>query len=69
MQDRAPINARPLNDTIAGTGPGIADDALGVGEDMPQAPSDEEVAIIARKLGAPIPEADDLPASPGDATT
>lgn len=52
-------NSRPLNDTIAGTGPGIADDALAPGEDgPPQAPSDEEVARVAEKLGAPIPNAD-----------
>ena len=47
-------NARPLNDTIAGTGPGIADDAATPGNALPDPPSDEEVARIARKLGAPI---------------
>ena len=30
-------------DTIAGTGPGIPDDALGPGEEWPEPPSDEEV--------------------------
>lgn len=51
------VNARPLNDTIAGTGPGIADDALAPGEtDLPEAPSDEEVERIAAKLGAPAPD-------------
>ena len=52
-------NARPLNDTIAGTGPGIPDDALAPGEDgLPEAPSDEEVAAVAKKLGAPVPQAE-----------
>ena len=47
-------NARPLNDTIAGTGPGIPDDALAPGEDaLPEPPSDEEVKRAAEKLGAP----------------
>jgi hypothetical protein len=47
-------NSRPLNDTIAGTGPGIADDALAPGQELPVQPSDEEVAAVAHKLGAPI---------------
>lgn len=51
-------NARPLDDTIAGTGPGIADDALAPGEEMPTAPTDEEVAAVARKLDAPIADRD-----------
>jgi hypothetical protein len=57
-QDRASTgtNSRPLNDTIAGTGPGIADDALAPGQELPVQPSDEEVEAIARKLGAPIPK-------------
>jgi len=29
-------NGEPLNDTIAGTGPGIADDALAPGEELPE---------------------------------
>ncbi len=49
------MNARPLDETIAGTGPGIPDDALAPGEEQPTPPSDEEVASIARKLGAPLP--------------
>jgi hypothetical protein len=53
------MNARPLDDTIAGTGPGIPDDALAPGEELPTPPSDEEVAAIAKKLGAPIPSAAD----------
>lgn len=46
-------NARPLDDTIAGTGPGIPDDALTPDqEELPEPPSDEEVARTARKLDA-----------------
>ena len=49
-------NARPLDETIAGTGPGIPDDALAPGEDgLPEPPSDEEVTRAAEALGAPIP--------------
>lgn len=55
--DRGATNARPLNETIAGTGPGIADDALGVGEEMLAAPTDAEVAAAARALGADVPAA------------
>lgn len=51
-------NARPLDDTIAGTGAGIPDDALAPGQDLPEPPTDEEVAAAARALGAPIPKAD-----------
>lgn len=54
-------NGEPLNDTIAGTGPGIADDALAPGEEFPSAPSDEEVEKAAEKLGAPTVEKDTLP--------
>jgi hypothetical protein len=56
------LNDRPINETIAGTGPGIADDSLAPGEeDPPEAPSDEEVENIAEKLGAPSAEEDTLP--------
>ena len=49
------LNARPLNDTIAGTGPGIPDDALAPGEnELPTAPTDEEVARVAKAIGAPV---------------
>jgi hypothetical protein len=48
-------NDRPLDETIAGTGPGIPDDALTPGRDMPEAPTDEQVAAAARALGAPVP--------------
>ena len=55
-------NAEPLNDTIAGTGPGIPDDSLAPGEeDLPDPPSDEEVERAARELGAPTGEKDSLP--------
>ena len=54
-------NERPRNETIAGTGPGIPDEALGPGEELPEPPSDEEVERIARKLGAPSARRDTLP--------
>ena len=43
-------SARPRDETIAGTGPGIPDEALGPGQELPKPPSDEEVERIARKL-------------------
>jgi hypothetical protein len=45
-------NERAINETIAGTGPGVPDDARGPGEALPEPPSDEEVARMAEKLGA-----------------
>lgn len=55
-------NDRPINETIAGTGPGIADDSLAPGEtDIPEAPSDQEVEEIAEKLGSPTAEKNTLP--------
>jgi hypothetical protein len=45
-------NERPVNEPIAGTAPGIPDDALAPGAELPEPPSDEEVARIAEKLGA-----------------
>jgi hypothetical protein len=54
-------NAEPLDENIAGTAPGIPDDALAPGEQLPDAPSDEEVERIARKLGSPTAERDTLP--------
>ncbi|PSJ39825.1 hypothetical protein [Allosphingosinicella deserti] len=55
--DRAKIttgpNERSVNENIAGTAPGIPDDALAPGQELPEPPSDEEVARIAKKLGAP----------------
>lgn len=65
-KDREKLSADPddrsIHETIAGTGPGIADDSLAPGEDeLPEAPSDEEVERIAKKLGAPTVEEDTLP--------
>ena len=55
-------NEEPINETIAGTGPGIPDDALAPGEsELPKAPSDEEVEKMAQKLGSPSAEQDTLP--------
>ena len=49
-------NERPINETIAGTGPGIPDEAQTPGVQTPEPPTDEEVKRIAEKLGAPIGE-------------
>jgi hypothetical protein len=54
-------NEEPINETIAGTGPGIPDDALAPGEELPQPPSDEEVEKMAEKLGSPTAEEHTLP--------
>ncbi|MGN6848871.1 MAG: hypothetical protein ACTHJK_05290 [Sphingomicrobium sp.] len=54
-------NEEPINETIAGTGPGIPDDALAPGEQLPSPPSDEEVEEMAEKLGSPTAEEDTLP--------
>ena len=54
-------NESPVNETVAGTGPGISDDALAPGEDLPEAPTDEEVAAASERLGAPSAEKDTLP--------
>lgn len=65
QQDREKIstgpNDRPLNETIAGTGPGIPDEALGPGEELPEPPTDEQVEEAAEKLKAPTAERDTLP--------
>jgi hypothetical protein len=54
-------NEEPINETIAGTGPGIPDDALAPGEELPDAPSDEQVKKTAEALGASVGERDTLP--------
>jgi len=55
-------NDRPLNETVAATGPGIPDDSLAPGEtELPQPPTDEEVEKVREKLGAPEAEVDTLP--------
>lgn len=55
MDDRPKIstgpNDRPRNETIAGTGPGIPDDALAPGEELPEPPSDDEVERARHALG------------------
>ena len=51
----------PINETIAGTGPGIPDDALAPGEELPTPPSDEQVKRAAEAMKAPTPERDTLP--------
>ena len=47
-------NEEPINETIAGTGPGIPDDALAPGEELPAPPTDDEVKRAAEALDAPI---------------
>ncbi len=54
-------NGRPVNESIAGTGPGIPDDALAPGADLPDPPSEEEVERIARAIDAPLPQSDETP--------
>jgi hypothetical protein len=54
-------NDEPINETIAGTGPGIPDDALAPGEELPKLPTDEDVEGMAEQLGAPTAEKDTLP--------
>jgi len=55
-------NDRPLNETVAGTGPGIPDDSLARGEtELPQPPTDEDIEKAREKLGAPEAEVDTLP--------
>lgn len=60
MEDREKItdgpNERAVNESIAGTGPGIPDEALAPGQELPEPPSDEAVRKLAEKLGAPIPK-------------
>lgn len=57
-EDRQKISNGPneeaINETIAGTGPGIADDALSPGQDLPKAPTDEEVERAAKALGVEL---------------
>ncbi|MEG8058163.1 MULTISPECIES: hypothetical protein [Sphingomonas] len=48
-------NERAIDEPIAGTAPGIPDDALLPGEELPEEPKDEDVARVAQKLGAPTP--------------
>ena len=43
-------NSRPLNDTVAQTGPGIPDDALLEGEEIAPPVDDETVARVREQL-------------------
>lgn len=65
VEDREKISNGPnehaVNETIAGTGPGIPDEALAPGEELPTPPSDEEIERIAKELGSPTAERDTLP--------
>jgi hypothetical protein len=54
-------NAEPIEETIAGTGPGIPDEALALGEELPEPPSEEEIERTAEALGSPTAEKDTLP--------
>ena len=55
-------NESPINETIAGTGPGIPDEALVPGEEMPTPPTAEEEKRIRDRLGVPErEEVDSLP--------
>jgi len=64
-EDREKISNGPneeaINETIAGTGPGIPDDALAPGEKLPEPPTDEQVKKMAEKLGSPTAKRDTLP--------
>jgi hypothetical protein len=55
-------NDRSVDETIAGTGPGIPDDSLAPSEDeLPEPPSDDDVERIREKLGTSKAEEDTLP--------
>jgi hypothetical protein len=45
-------NERSVNENIAGTAPGIPDDARAPGEELPEQPSDEEVERAKKALEA-----------------
>ena len=44
-------NARPKTAPVAGTAPGLPDEALTPGEDLPTPPTDEQVEEAKRALG------------------
>ena len=55
-------NERPINESIAGTGPGVPDEGLSPGQtELPQPPTDAQVKAAAEKLGAPGGDVDSLP--------
>lgn len=55
MDDKEKIstgpNERARNESIAGTGPGLPDDARGPGEELPEAPTEEDVERAKAALG------------------
>jgi hypothetical protein len=53
-------NERAIDENIAGTAPGIPDEALAPGEELPEPPTAEEERRIREKLGVPEEE-DTLP--------
>jgi hypothetical protein len=53
-------NERAIDENIAGTAPGIPDEALAPGEELPEPPSEEEERRIRERLGVPEEE-DTLP--------
>ena len=53
-------NERAIDENIAGTAPGIPDEALAPGEELPEPPSEEEQRRIRERLGVPEEE-DTLP--------
>ncbi len=61
-EDRTKIstgpNERAVNEPIAGTAPGLPDEALAPGQELPEPPTDEEVKRVAEQLGAPVPRDD-----------
>ena len=57
---RTSPNDRLLNETIAGTGPGIPDEALLPGQDLPEPPDEEQEKRIRERLGVQE-EVDTLP--------
>ncbi len=46
-------NERAIDESLAGTGPGIPDEARAVGEEIPTPPTDDEVERAKKKLGVP----------------
>ena len=53
-------NERAIDENIAGTAPGIPDDALAPGQELPEPPTEEDIRRIERALGVHGKE-DDLP--------
>lgn len=54
-------NARPVNEPIAGTAPGIPNETAVPGKAMFKPPSEEQEQRIREKLDAPREEVDTLP--------